>query len=42
MNIVVVNDYAAINGGAAKVASDSAIGLAKQGFQVVYYSGWWL
>ena len=38
MNIVVVNDYATINGGAAKVAIDSAIGLAKQGFQVVYFA----
>ena len=38
MNIVVVNDYAAINGGAAKVAIDSAIGLAEQGFHVVYFA----
>lgn len=38
MNVIVVNDYAAINGGAAKVAIDSAIGLAKNGFQVVYFA----
>lgn len=38
MNVVVVNDYAAINGGAAKIAVDSAIGLAKQGLHVVYFA----
>ena len=38
MNIVVVNDYATINGGATKVAIDSAIGLAEQGVHVVYFA----
>ena len=36
MKVIIINDYGFINGGAAKVAIDSAIGLVKQGFQVVF------
>ncbi len=36
MNVVVVNDYGHVNGGAAKVAISSAIGLAKRGHAVTY------
>jgi glycosyltransferase involved in cell wall biosynthesis len=38
MNIIILNDYAKINGGAAKVAIDSAIGLAKQGHRVIFFT----
>ena len=37
-NIIIVSDFASINGGGAKVAVSSAIGLAKQGFNVVFVS----
>lgn len=37
MNIVIVNDNASINGGAAKVAVSSAVGLAKRGSQVHFF-----
>lgn len=36
-NIIVVYDYAFINGGAAKVAIRSAVGLANEGYKVSYY-----
>lgn len=38
MNIVIVNDHAAMTGGAAMVAIQSAIGFAKRGLRVIYFS----
>ena len=38
MNIIILNDHASVNGGAAKVAIDSAIGLTKQGNFVTFFS----
>lgn len=35
---VIVYDYGFINGGAAKVAVESALGLRKRGIEVVYFS----
>lgn len=37
MNIVIVNDSGHINGGAAKIALSSAIGLAVKGYRVTYF-----
>ena len=37
-NIIIVNDFAYINGGAAKVAIESALGLAKQGYNVIFFA----
>lgn len=37
-NIIIINDYAHINGGAAKVAIQSAIGLSEKGLNVVFFS----
>lgn len=36
MNVVILNDYAHVNGGAARVAVLSAIGLAKAGYKVTF------
>jgi hypothetical protein len=36
-NIVIVNDSAHINGGAAKIALSSAVGLAIKGYRVIYF-----
>ncbi|GLI91850.1 glycosyltransferase family 4 protein [Methylocystis echinoides] len=38
MRIVIVNDHAHINGGAAKVAIDSAVGFARRGHRVVFFA----
>ena len=38
MRVVVVNDFAHVNGGAAAVAIDSAIGLARRGHRVSFFS----
>lgn len=38
-NIVIVQDFATINGGNAKVALTSAIYLKKQGYRVIVFSG---
>ncbi len=38
MRIVIINDHAHINGGAAKVAIDSAKGFATRGYQVIYFA----
>ncbi len=38
-NVVVINDHAAINGGQANVAIQSAIGLSQAGFNVTYFAG---
>lgn len=38
-NIIVIQDFAYINGGNAKVALTSAIGLKKKGYNVVVFSG---
>ena len=38
MNIIIVNDFAHINGGAGQVALTSAIGLAEQGYDVIVFS----
>ncbi len=38
MRLVIVNDHAHINGGAAKVAIDSAIGFARRGFRVDFFA----
>lgn len=38
-NIIICNDFGSINGGAAKVAISSAIGLAKLGYNVTYFCG---
>lgn len=38
-NIVIVQDFAYINGGAAKVALTSAIELRKRGYRVIVFSG---
>lgn len=38
LNIVILNDFAYINGGAAKVAIDEAIELANQGHNVFFFS----
>lgn len=37
-NIIIVYDYAFINGGAAKIAIHSAIELSKQSYNIYYYS----
>jgi glycosyltransferase involved in cell wall biosynthesis len=39
LHVIVVNDFAHINGGAAKVALTSAIGLAEQGHRVTLVTG---
>jgi glycosyltransferase involved in cell wall biosynthesis len=39
MNIVILNDYAHVNGGAGMVAISSAIALAKKGYQVILFAG---
>lgn len=36
-NIIVINDFAHINGGASQVALNTAIGLAQEGFQVTVF-----
>ncbi len=36
-NIIIVNDSGYINGGAAKTAISSAIGLARKGYRVIYF-----
>ncbi len=38
MRVIIVSDYAAINGGQAKVAIESALGLAGRGHRVDYFS----
>lgn len=38
MRVIVVNDHAHINGGAAKVAIDSAKGLARRGHEVAFFA----
>lgn len=38
-NIIICNDFGSINGGAAKVAISSAIGLARLGYNVTYFCG---
>jgi glycosyltransferase involved in cell wall biosynthesis len=38
MRIVIANDFAHVNGGAAAVAIDSAIGLARRGHRVSFFS----
>lgn len=38
MKVIILNDFAYINGGAAKVALDTAIGLAKQNIDVTVFS----
>ena len=38
LNIVIVNDFAHVNGGAAKVAIGSAVGLAERGHTVTFLS----
>lgn len=38
-NIVIINDYANVNGGASKVAIASALGLDKLGFSVIFIYG---
>lgn len=37
-NIVIVNDYLFVNGGASKVAIDEAIMLKKKGYNVIFFS----
>lgn len=37
-NIIIVNDFAVLNGGLAKVAIDSAVGLAEAGYQVYFFA----
>ncbi len=37
--VILVSDYAEINGGAAKIAIVSALGLAEAGFHVVFFAG---
>jgi glycosyltransferase involved in cell wall biosynthesis len=39
LTIVVASDHASINGGLAKVAIESAIGLAARGHRVIYFAG---
>lgn len=39
LTIVVASDHASINGGLAKVAIESAIGLAQRGHRVFYFAG---
>lgn len=38
MNIVIVNDHAAMTGGAASVAIQSAVGFARRGHRVIYFA----
>lgn len=38
VNIIIINDYGFINGGAAKVAIDSAVGLSKKGYDVQFFT----
>lgn len=37
--IIVINDHATINGGQAKVAIQSAVGLAQKGHEVIFFAG---
>ena len=37
-NIVILNDFGFINGGAAKVAIESAVSLKNEGFNVIYFT----
>lgn len=37
--IIIVNDHAAINGGQAKVAIQSAVGLARDGHEIIFFAG---
>ena len=37
-NIIVINDFAYVNGGAAKIAINSSIGLKKAGYNVLYFT----
>lgn len=39
MNVVIVNDYAFVNGGASKVAISTAVGLAERGLSVTFFCG---
>src|SRR2546421_11339415 len=39
MNVVVVNDYAYVNGGASRVALLSALSLAQRGVGVTFFAG---
>ena len=38
MKVIILNDYAYINGGAGKIAIDTALGLAKQNIEVTLFS----
>jgi glycosyltransferase involved in cell wall biosynthesis len=38
MNVIILNDYAWVNGGAGKVAISNALGLAARGHNTVYFS----
>ena len=39
MKFLIVSDYACINGGCAKVAIDTALGLSSMGHEVVFFAG---
>ena len=39
MRVIVLNDYAHINGGAARVAIESAVALSKRGIPVTFFFG---
>jgi len=38
LHVIVANDFAHVNGGAAQVAISSAVGLAKRGYRVTFFS----
>ena len=38
-HVVIINDYAHVNGGQAKVAIESALGLRSRGLRVSYVAG---
>lgn len=38
MKIIIVNDFGYVNGGASQVAINSAIGLSKRGYKVIFFS----
>ena len=38
LNVIIVNDYSYINGGASAIAIETAIALAERGHKVIFFS----
>jgi hypothetical protein len=39
LRVIILNDFGAVNGGAAQVAITEALGLADQGHEIVFFYG---